>query len=216
MLFDIDGTLVTFKFDVQGARRALVAELQRSGLDVAGLSPASSTQQIIDSAKRHAESGGSGVDFPSLKARLYSILDRYEAEGAREAIMFPGTKKTLLYLRARSVRLAVLTNSGRKAAYAVLRRGEILDCFEFILTREDVDVMKPDPDGILRAVRKFSMPKGDICYVGDGVLDIVAARNAGLRIVSVATGVHSSDQLLAGGADMVIASLEELPALLGL
>lgn len=126
------------------------------------------------------------------------------------------TRETLLYLRGKSVRLAVLTNSGRKAAYAVLRRGGILDCFDFVLTREDVDTMKPSPDGVLRAIQRFSMPIEEICYVGDGILDIMAAKKAGLRIISVATGISSSDQLRAGGADVVIPSLGELPPLLNL
>lgn len=216
MLFDIDGTLVTFKFDVQGTRRALIAELSRRGLDVSGLSLTSPTQQIIDSAKEQIESERTGVDFPSLKRKLYSILDEFEVKGSREVAVFPGTRETLLYLRSRFARLAVLTNSGRKAAYAVLQRGRIFGCFDFVLTREDVDTMKPSPDGVLKAVQRFSLPKEEIYYVGDGILDIIAAKKAGLRIVSVATGIYSSGQLRANGADFVIPSLKQLPALLNL
>ena len=214
-LFDIDGTLVTFKFDVQGTRRALIEELSRNGLDTAGLSLTTPTQVIIDSARAQTAGGKGGVSFESLRRKLCSILDDFEVESSRQAKAFPGTRETLQYLREKSVRLAVLTNSGRKAAYSLLRRGRILDCFEFVLTREDVEMMKPSPAGLLEAVTRFSLPKEEICYVGDGVYDIVAAKGAGLKVVSVATGIHTSDRLRQEGADFVISSLEGLPEILG-
>ncbi len=216
MLFDVDGTLVTFKFDVQGARGALIDELSRSGLEVSSLSRNSRTQEIMDTARMQLESSRQGSDFASLRERLYRILDKYEEESARETEVFPETRDTLMRLRERSIRLAVLTNSGRKAAFTVLRRANVLDCFEFVLTREDVESMKPSPEGVLEAVRRFSLPKTDVYYVGDGILDIVAARGAGLKVVSVATGIYPPDRLRREGADFVISSLSELPSVLSL
>ncbi|HYC12072.1 MAG TPA: HAD family hydrolase [Nitrososphaerales archaeon] len=216
VLFDIDGTLVTFKFDVKGTRKALIQELKRSGLDTSGLDLTSPTQRIMDAARSQTLNEGGAEGFASLKGRLYSILDGFEVESSRQAAVFPGTREVLLRLRSRAVRLAVLTNSGKKAAFPVLRKGRILDCFDFVLTREDVDTMKPSPDGILEAVRRFSLPKEEVCYVGDGVLDIVAAKGAGLRVISVATGIHTASRLREGGADRVISSLEELPEVLGI
>lgn len=214
-LFDIDGTLVTFKFDVQGTRKALIEELSKRRIDTSRLSLTTPTQTIIDAAKEQTESGKVGVDFASLRRKLYSILDEFEMESSSEAKVFPSTKTTLLYLRSRSIRLAVLTNSGRKAAFSILRKGRILGCFDFVLTREDVETMKPSPAGILQAVGRLSLPKEEVCYVGDGIFDIMAAKGAGLRVVSVATGIYTPDRLRHEGADFVISSLEKLPAILG-
>jgi HAD superfamily hydrolase (TIGR01509 family) len=210
-LFDVDGTLVTFKFDVQGSRKALIAELASSGVDTSGLGLSTPTQQIVDAAKRQVKA----ARFAPLKKRLYAILDGFELENNKGAKVFPDSRKTLLYLRARHVRLGVLTNSGRKAAYRALRRGGILGCFDFVLTREDVENMKPRPEGLLEAVRRFSLPKEQVFYVGDGLLDIAAAKGAGLKVISVATGIQTADRLREGGADFVITSLKELPRILG-
>jgi phosphoglycolate phosphatase len=215
LLFDVDGTLVTFTFDVQGTRKAMIEELSQRGFDTSQLSLSTSTQLIIDTARRQTE-GRSREGFAPLKARLYSILDRFEEESSAKAEGFPGTKSVLLRLRAESMRLAVLTNSGRRAAYNVLRKTEVLDCFDFILTREDVDTMKPSPEGIQKALQKFSLSKDDVYYVGDGLLDIQAAKKAGLKVVSVATGTYKTERLQQEGADFIIGSLNELPALLGL
>lgn len=213
-LFDVDGTLVTFKFDVQGTRKALIDELRKEGLDTSGLSLSSPTQEIVDSARRQTEGGKASVDFASLKAKLFSTLDRFEGESSREATVFPGTRETLLYLRSKSVRLAVLTNSGRKAAHEVLGRAKVSDCFDFVLTREDVETMKPYPEGIQRAIELFALPKQDIFYVGDGVFDIMAAKKAGLKVIGVATGLYTETRLRGEGADYVISSLKQLPGIL--
>lgn len=216
VLFDIDGTLVTFRLDVQGLRKALIGELSRRGLDTSGLGLTSPTQQIINSAREQIETGDAGDDFTSLKRKLYSILDDFEEESSKEATVFPVTRKTLLYLRGKSIRLAVLTNSGRRAAYSVLRRGKILECFDFILTREDVGTMKPSPEGVLKALERFSLPKEEVCYVGDGIFDVMAAKKVGLKVISVATGIYTPDRLREEGADFVISSLKELPKVLRL
>jgi HAD superfamily hydrolase (TIGR01509 family) len=215
VLFDVDGTLVTFEFDVPGAKKAIVEELAKLGIDTSDFSLNSPIQTIIDGAKAKAQGGDAGADFAPLRKRLYSILDDFEVESSSKSTMFPGTKKTLLYLKSRSVRLAVFTNSGRRAAHSLLRKGGIFECFDFIITREDVGVMKPSPAGILKALERFSLPKEEVCYVGDGIFDITAAKAAGLKVVSVATGNYTPERLRLEGADFVISSLEELPGILG-
>jgi HAD superfamily hydrolase (TIGR01509 family) len=210
-LFDVDGTLVTFEFDVQGTRRAIIEDLAKRGLDTSGLGLSTPTQKIIDIISEQAK----GAELASLKRRINSKLDKFELESSRAAKVLPGARKTLVYLRSKRVRLGVLTNSGRKAAYRVLRRGGMLDCFDFVLTREDVETMKPRPEGVLEAVRRFSLPKKQVFYVGDGLLDIAAAKAAGLKVISVSTGTQTADRLREAGANFVISSLRELPGILG-
>lgn len=214
LLFDVDGTLVTFKFDVKGTRRAMLDELESRGLDTTGLDLSTPTQQIIDRAKELVRLKGGTGDFESLRQGLYSILDEFEEESSRLAEVFPGTRDTLVSLKKMALRLAVLTNSGRRAAEVVLRKGGLYDCFEFVLTREDVGMMKPSPEGILLALRRFDLPREEVYYVGDGLLDITAAKRARLKVVSVATGNYTPEKLRQEGADIVISSLKGLPEVL--
>ena len=214
-VFDIDGTLVTFRFDVQGTRVAMIAELTKRGFEIAGLDTTTPTQTIIDRAKIQVESGKVKAEFDEVRAKLYSILDASELESSRTTKVFPGTRETLDYLKSKSVRLGVLTNSGRKAAAEVLRRARLEDCFEFVLCREDVAMMKPKPDGLVRAISVLGMPREQIFYVGDSRYDIIAAKQAGLRIVAVQTGNYDETRLRKEGADYVISSISELPGLFG-
>ncbi|MGD0396643.1 MAG: HAD family hydrolase [Nitrososphaerales archaeon] len=214
-IFDMDGTLVSFKFDVQGTRVAIIEELAKRGFDTAGLGMTTPIQAMIDSAKVQVESGKVRAKFDEVRARLYSILDASEMESSLLTNVFPDTRETLDYLKSRSVRLGVLTNSGRRAASEILRSAGLLDCFEFVLCREDVAMMKPRPDGLVRVISMLGMPKDRIFYVGDSRYDIIAAKQAGLRVVAVPTGNSDEARLREEGADYVISSISELPGLLG-
>ena len=214
-VFDVDGTLVTFEFDVRGTRKALIEDLSRRGFDTVALSMNTPTQEILDFARGQVERGRVNVDLAELRSSAYGILDAFESESSKLATVFPGTRRALEALGAGGVRLAVLTNSGRKATDRVLAKAGLADCFEFVLTRDDTDTMKPRPEGLTKAVAMLELDPGEVYYVGDSVFDVTASKLAGTKSVCVATGNYSADRLRSEGADYVVSSITELPALLG-
>ena len=213
-IFDIDGTLVSFKFDAAGVRTALIEELRARGIDTSGLSLSNPTQTILDAAKaRIAPEGGGYADY---RRKAFDILDNFELRDITSTKPFPGIREALVGLKAEGVRLAVLTNSGRKAATRSLTIAGLHGLFEFVLTRNDTETMKPRPEGLLQAVSMLSLPKDDVYYVGDTPYDVMAAKGAGVKSVSVATGSYAPDRLSAEGPDFVIPSISELGTVLGI
>lgn len=206
--------MVTFTFDIAGTRRALIGELLRRGYSTSAMTATTLTQVILDSAREQIESGRVKDDFETLRSRVFSMLDRFELDSAKEAKPIPGILKTLKGLRLSSIRLAALTNSGRAGATRVLKMSGLINVFELILTRDDVPAMKPRPDGILKALDLLNLSKDELLTVGDSVIDIQAADAAGVRVASVATGNYSRERLVAEGADLIMGSISELPALL--
>ena len=213
-IFDVDGTLVTLTFDVRGTRAALIEELSRRGYDTVGLDLSTPTQRILDAARSQKHDGGERA-YEELRMAVFAILDRFEAESVASTSLFPGTGEALTHLKSRGVRMAVLTNSGRRAASEALRRAGIEDSFEFVLTRDETELMKPRPEGLMMAASRFGLPKGSIFYVGDSLYDITAAKGAGIKVISVATGNYSMERLRSEGADHVIPSISELSRVLG-
>jgi HAD superfamily hydrolase (TIGR01549 family) len=214
-IFDLDGTLVTFNFDVKGSRRAMLQELARSGFDSSGLELSAPTQEILDAVKQQTLSGRMPIEFGVVRQRLFSILDEFEAEGSKLSRPFEGTKTALEKLRKNDVRLALLTNSGRAATSALLSRYRLAGYFEFVLTRDDVQDLKPSPSGIFQAVARFGLHGSRVYYVGDSVLDVIAAKKAGVSMVAVASGNYRSERLRAEGAKYVLDAISDLPGLLG-
>ncbi|HXW94680.1 MAG TPA: HAD family hydrolase [Nitrososphaerales archaeon] len=213
-IFDIDGTLVSFKFDAVGVRTALIGELRVRGVDTSGLDLSSPTQKILDTAKARMVPGDGG--YGDYRRKVFGILDTFELRDIASTKAFLGTRDVLADLKAKGVRLAVLTNSGRKAATKSITIAGLLGLFEFVLTRDDTETMKPRPEGILQAVSMLSLPKDDVYYIGDTPYDVMAAKSAGVRSVSVTTGSYASDRLASEGADYVISSISELGNLLGI
>lgn len=213
-VFDLDGTLVTFRFDFREWRRVLLGEMEKRGFDTGGLDPATPTQTILDAAKGQSSRLGSKA-YEDFRRDAYAILDGLELAGASTSKALPGVPETLTHLRSRGVRMGVLTNSGRIAATESLGRSGLLGWFEFVLTRNDTEVMKPRPEGVLKAVELLRLPKADVFYIGDSTFDIIAGRQAGVRVVSVATGNYAAEELREKGADFVIGSISELSRVLG-
>ena len=213
-IFDIDGTLVYFKFDAQGVRSALIGELGARGVDTSGLDLSTPTQDILDAAKARMSPGDEA--YEDYRRKAFDILDAFELKDIASTRPIPGIREALASLKANGVRLGVLTNSGTKAATRSLTVAGLLGFFEFVLTRNDTETMKPRPEGLLRAVSILSLPKEDVYYVGDTPYDVAAAKGAGIRSVSVTTGSYTADRLAAAGPDFVVSSLTELGGVLGI
>ena len=212
-IFDLDGTLVTFEFDIREWRRVLIGLMRERGFSTEGVDDGTPTQQVLDFAR-----GQVAVDpgrFERLRSEAFLTLDSLELRGVASSSVFPGTAEVLKSLRSKGVRLCVLTNSGRAAAYQSLRKSGLLEFFEFVLTRDDTETMKPRPEGVLKAVAMLGVTPGQACYVGDSRYDIMAAKQAGAVSVGVATGTYDAERLRKEGADFVIERLADLPAVLG-
>jgi len=213
-IFDLDGTLVTFKLDIRDWRRVIIDVMNRRGFDTSGVDLTTPTQQILDGAKAQVASGGS-ERYESLRREAFSILDELEVEGVKSATVFPGAIEVLRLLKSKGFRLGLLTNSGRAAASLSLARWGLSDLFELVLTRDEIEAMKPRPEGLTKAVRMLEVRPDQAYYIGDSMYDVIAAERAGVKSVGVATGNYTADRLRSEGADFVISALADLPRVLG-
>ncbi|MHC8505602.1 HAD family hydrolase [Pseudonocardia artemisiae] len=140
------------------------------------------------------------------------VLDALRA-GLREV---PGARAALCALRAEGV--AVALSSGfapgvRDALAAALGWEDMID---LVLSPAEVGGYGlPDPAMPLAAARRFDVGPGEMVMAGDATADIVAARRAGAGLaIGVRSGAHHEPALRAAGADAVIDSVADLPALL--
>lgn len=215
VVFDVDGTLVTSGLDLRAAKKALLAEFGRFGFDPGALDPGTPTQGIMEAAAAQS-AAGKGRGYGEFRDSAFSLLDSFEVRGAGTTALLPGAKEAVERLRSNGARLGILTNSGRKGAAESLRLAGISSSFEFVLTRDETEVMKPRPEGIAMAASRIGLPKSSVYYVGDSLYDIQAAKAAGVLMVSVATGSYAEGRLKSAGADWVIPNLTGLCAVLGL
>jgi phosphoglycolate phosphatase len=86
--------------------------------------------------------------------------------------------------------------------------------FEEVLGAQPSIPRKPDPAGALLISRQCGVRPEEFLYLGDSNTDMQTAVNAGMRPVGALWGFQDAEQLLAAGAQTLIAKPLELLTLL--
>jgi HAD superfamily phosphoserine phosphatase-like hydrolase len=207
-LFDMDGTLLQGRFIVELARRTEREQPLQQYLDRYDLSPVVRTRRI---------------------ARLFRGVPREVFERtARELPLTPGAVETVVGLRKRGYRVAVVTDSYHVAAETVRRRVfadlAVANILEFRKDRATGAVtlaptMQADRQGPMAydklntlrfLVRRMGIRAKDVLAVGDGENDVGMLRAAG---VSVAFQ-PKSDRVRKAAKQVVLGRLDEVLGLL--
>lgn len=122
----------------------------------------------------------------------------------------PGMLDVLDRLRAEGRRLGLVTAKRRATVELAFARLPVESSFEVVVTSDDTERHKPDPEPILHALDRLGARAADACYVGDSPFDVAAARAAGVRAIGVTWGgLHDLDE-----ADDLVSTAEELLAVL--
>ena len=101
---------------------------------------------------------------------------------------FEGIDELLRELGQRQVPLGLMTGKGRRSAAITLQALGWSQIFAAVVTGDDVERQKPDPDGPLAVAGKLDIPAGQCAFVGDSPADIGAGKAAGM--ITVAAGWH--------------------------
>lgn len=153
-------------------------------------------------------------NFSDLKKSLWDILEKIELKAANETDIQPNALQTIIGIKNLGLKLAIVTNNGRKATSIVTKKFGMKDFFDVIVTREDSEGLKPDGDSIKRAIEILEIDAKEAIYVGDGVIDILAAKKAEVISVAIPTGVSNIKNLVEAKPDYLISSLGDIEALL--
>jgi len=125
----------------------------------------------------------------------------------------PGLRICIDHLRGR-VGLAIATNRLGRGAQYILDGFGFGNVFSVIVALEDVEKVKPDAEPVRKACAQLGVPPACALMVGDTPDDMRAGCAAGALAVGVTTGAYSAAALREAGAQAVLDSLANLPALL--
>lgn len=175
MIFDLDGTLTdTFRVCFAAFREALRPITGRTYSD-----------EEIMARFGPSEEGMLQRWVPDRWEeclRLY--LTAYEREHRRMARTFPGVETALDLLKARGIRLAVVTGRGPHSTAISLAQFGLAPYFDSVETGAPEGAVKPRC--IQRVVERWEVSAGRVAYLGDVASDVEAARAAGVRPLGAA------------------------------
>jgi beta-phosphoglucomutase len=201
VIFDVDGVLVQSMEKHHEAYQAAFAPL---GVEV-------SRADVFKNEGR-----GSREVIESLIAERGLRLSKEQVDGMVEKKgktflgfgpmpKYPGVDELVESLRARGLRLGMVTGTSRKNIEHHFAGW--LARFDVIVTADDVKRTKPDPEPYLRAVEKLALPPAACVVVENAPLGIRSAKAAGLRVVAI-TSTNPADVLKE--ADAIVASIRDV------
>ena len=195
-LFDLDGTLVDSVYQhVLAWREAL----EQGGIELA----------VWRIHRRIGMSGGLFLDglaretgrrlTPEDVARIqkaHAVAFKRQVSQVRP---LPGAAELLAYLSQAGVPWAVATSGWLESARPLLQMLGV-PAEAPVVTRDQVEHAKPDPDLFLAAAERLKVAAEDSVVVGDSVWDLLAARRARALGVGLLSGGYGQDELERGGA----------------
>ncbi len=153
---------------------------------------------------------------PLTDPKLAELIDRkaayYQQAICDHVIIFPGVK-TLVYELAPVVPLGVASGALRREIVTILTTAGLLNYFQAIVSTEDVEHGKPEPEIFLKVLAKLNagaspqIEPADCVVIEDSKEGIRGARRAGMKCLAV-TNSHPAELL--GEADAVVKSLEDV------
>lgn len=198
IIFDIDGTLVdTNPAHVEAWHRAF----QSFGFDVP-------VERIVPEIGKGGDKLVPSVLGQEIEARHGEELRRVQkeeflkiAERVRFRV-FPCVPELFQALRERNIRTALATSSNKKHLQATMQSASIdlPSLADVLVTKDDADASKPDPDLVIVAWEKLAAAPTECALVGDTIYDGQASQAAGVAFLAVLTGCSSESELLGAGA----------------
>lgn len=215
VIFDLDGTIVSFNLDYKALRGEVRAYLLRVAVPASVLSLKDS---IFDMLKKTEiflrNSGRSAEAIGEIRNEALAIAEKYELEAARDTSLLLGTSEALTVLKRMGLKLGLFTLNSDKAANYILQRFKLGDFFGVTVPRNKVNFVKPNPEHLEMALKVLGVAPEETVVVGDGNVDMQSARELKAIAVGLPAGASMVEKLMRNGANYVITSITDLPVLI--
>ncbi len=218
ILFDLDGTLARMDVRlVEPIAQALEVELGRRPEDEAVGEPLRELLGNIGAKSKFKVlkivwSIGVSVNlnfFKNVRFLARAIRNYNRSKYTFELI--DGAEKNIRWALD-NTKVAVVTSASRKAVNSAMEQIPILREIEVVVTDDDVDRPKPDPQPIRIACEKLGVDVKDTLYIGDLTVDVISGRVAGCKTIAFLGqyAKFTESLILEQNPDIVVSDHEEL------
>ena len=208
ILFDLDGTLLDTLADIGFY---INRTLSRYGYP---LFPLDKVNTIVGwglkKALYKALPAGVGDDDAYLSKMTKELIADYNSNPVIKTRPYPGIIKLLDELKRRGIVLGIFSNKSHPVTLQVVDKTMGLSRFAAVLGSDAGFPRKPEPDGANEVIRRMGLPKSDILYIGDTIMDHETATRAGLDDITVTWGFRSRKQLEEQGVTKFVESPDEI------
>jgi N-acetyl-D-muramate 6-phosphate phosphatase len=208
LCFDVDGTLSdTDDYYAQKIVRFFPRFLFRD--------PAHTARRLV----MWIESPGNALlgfaDRIGIDDEMVAVIDwinRHRKSPLKKYLIVPGVEEMLKLLEGRYP-MSVVSARDEKSTMRFLTQFDLCKHFEAIITGLSAPHTKPYPDPIFLAAERMGVRPEECLMIGDTTVDMRAGKAAGAQTVGVLCGFGEEPELRQLGADLILKSTADLPAL---
>lgn len=118
--------------------------------------------------------------------KAYSLVVKYESEAIRIIKIREQLDDFINKIsNYKNKKITLFSTNMKNTIYKVLEKFDLLNKFNIIITKEDVLLYKPDPQGLQIIISKLKIPKIRTIYIGDSRIDLIAGRRAKINTVII-------------------------------
>jgi len=153
---------------------------------------------------------------PCIQKSLYEAYQRENARILGDSVrVFDGINEGLSLLQKMGVRQGIVTSKKRETALFSMRQFEMESFFEILITREDTELHKPNPEPLFLALKAMGISDiSRVLYVGDSIHDLRCASNAGMDSAAVSWTYMPKNELAAEKPRYWLDTLSDLSCIL--
>ncbi len=205
VLFDFDGTLAdTIPLIVASYRHTIATVLGEEAADAELRSWIGRPLQPVLEER-----------YPGRGAELTEVYRAWNLANHDELIETVEGIATLLDdLHAAGARSGVVSSKRLETVQLGLRAVDLDHRIDVLAGMDETSRHKPDPEPLLYAASRLGATPADCVYIGDAVVDVEAARGAGMAAVAVTWGAGERALLEAAQPDAVVGDVAALRAVL--
>ncbi len=204
VIFDLDGTLIDTKQEILEVFSQAFENLGRK----------------LDYSKMEKNIG---LPLEELLEALLGKYDKRFEEEIKRIYYSPRERKIRIFpglediIKENNFKKAILTSKRKRTALTDLKYLGIDNYFPIIVGADDVERRKPCKEGIERIIDLANCKnRQDVFMVGDTEMDILAAKNAGVKSIAVTWGFRDEKFLKKYKPDYIAHNSQELKEILGL
>lgn len=200
VLFDIDGTLLdTTEFIYQ----AFEHTIKKFGL------PSTSRETLSKLIGKPLDDCYAAIISSNETTHLVEEHRLYQEKNLHLSVAFADTLATLQYLKEHQIKIVAISTRSKRTSIATLELAKLLSLFDLVISKEDVTKQKPNPEGIIKALKFLTLKPQNALMVGDTDVDVNAGKNAGVQTIGAIYGFHK-EKVTESNPDYVIHSIKEI------
>jgi HAD superfamily hydrolase (TIGR01662 family) len=185
IIFDLDGTLTNLTFDYKKAKAEVISFLINSKVDEKILDENKSIYLNIEAAINYIKKEFSEEYAKIIKEIAFEIVDKYERQEIGKTSLNDGALDLINCIKSKGMKIAICTNNSSYTTLSILNELNIINLIDVIITRDDVEKLKPYPDPLLLACKKLNINPNEALYIGDSIVDLLTAKAAGIAFILI-------------------------------